>query len=336
MIIPKGRVVYENLNTSFTKLSELLSELKSESHTGYVRVCFWDYEAVLYFDGGKIINGIEEKGDERLVGPDAVGGVMEKVQEKNGTISVYHLPAETVTLLASTIRGEALYKDLSTEFTSLLKLIEKLCAEAHTGYIEVNIRELDGAGMIFMQAGDPVTSVFSFDGKTATGPNVLSRIIEVASHHGAIFHVYQAELEAAIADGAEVMAGLELPLLLEMWEDILTTVERAIADVAKLEMFLNTFKDVRVQFAEKYPFLDPFAAQFSYEHGKIQVQGASTRQLNQGLSECLTKTIHMLDEKLPKIDLPERTRDALTFLAESRREELQKFGLPALLPEIFE
>jgi hypothetical protein len=335
MIIPKGRVVYENLNTSFTNLNELLAELQSEKHTGYMRVRYWDYEAVLYFDGGKIINGFEEQGGERIIGADAVSGLIEKVQEKDGTISVYQMPAETITLLASTIRGEVVHKDLSSEFTNLSRLIEKLRREALTGYVEVNIQDVDGAGMIFIQAGDPLTSVISINGETVTGPDVLQRIIETAANHNATFNVYKAELEAAIVDGAEVMAGLEMPLLLSVWEDVLSSTERVVAENIDAKAFRNTFKDVRLQNAEHYPFLDPFAAQFNYVDGKIEVQGASARQLNQGLSECLLETVRVLDEELTKTDLMQPIQDAMAFLTESRSVELERYGIPALLPGFF-
>jgi hypothetical protein len=335
MIIPKGRVVYENLNTSFTNLNELLSELQSERHTGYMRVRYWDYEAVLYFDGGKIINGFEETGEERVFGADAVSGLIEKVQEKDGAISVYQMPAETITLLASAIRGEVVHKDLSSEFTNLSRLIEKLQRESLTGYVEVDIHDVEGSGMIFIQAGDPLTSVISINGETVAGPEVLQRILQTASDYDATFNVYKAELEAAIVDGAEVMAGLEMPALLSVWGDVMSAVERAVAEKIQAQIFQDRFKDVRIENAESHPFLDPFAAQFKFEDGKVEVQGASARQLNQGLSECLLETVHSLDEESSNIDLIQPIREAMTFLIESRSEELERYGIPALLPSFF-
>lgn len=335
MIIPKGRVVYENLNTSFTNLNELLSELQSERFTGYMRVRYWDYEAVLYFDGGKIINGFEEKGEERIIGADAVSGLVEKVQEKDGAISVYQMPAETITLLASAIHGEVVHKDLSSEFTNLSRLIEKLRRESLTGYIEVDIHDVDGSGMIFIQAGDPLTSVISINGETVAGSDVLQRILQTASDHDATFNVYKAELEAAIVDGADVMAGLEMPALLSVWGDVLSTVERVIAEHMGAQVFHDRFKEVRIQNAERHPFLDPFAAQFHFEDGKVDVQGASARQLNQGLSECLLETFLSLDQQLEKTDLVQPIQTAMTFLMESRSEDLERYGIPALLPRFF-
>lgn len=336
MIIPKGHVVYENLNTSFTNLNELLTELQSERLTGYMRVSYWDYEAVIYFDGGNIIHGFEEKGGERIVGPDAVSGLIEKAQEKDGAISVYQLPPETVTLLASAIRGEVVHKDLSSEFTNLPKLIEKLSSEAHTGYIEIALQAIEGTGMIFMQSGEPVASVISVDGETSSGPNVMRQIIEIASTQLATFNVYRAELETTITDSVEVMAGLDLPSLIRIWGEILAATERIAASTGEPQSFHKTFKDVRVELADAHPFLDPFLAQFTYENGKMEVHGVSPRQLNLGMSESLLETIRLLDEKHPKSDLHELAREALDFLRESHVEEFARFEVAAWLPGLFE
>lgn len=336
MIIPKGRAIYENLNTSFTNLNELLTELKNERHTGFMRVRYWDYEAVIYFDGGKIINGVEERGDERILGPEAVSGLIEKAQEKDGAISVYQLPAETVTLMASSIRGEVVHRDLSSEFTNLPKLIEKLRSESHTGYIEVSLQNIEGTGMIFMQAGDPIASVLSVNGETNSGPNALHQIIDIASSHAATFNVYRAELESIIADGEQVMAGLDLPSLIKLWGEILSSIERVIASVGEGKTFHDTFKDVRLQNAERHPFLDPFLAQFRYEDGGIEVQGVSPRQLNMGLSETLLETIQQMDDKLPDSDLQRLIRESLVFIRESHADEFERFGVTSWLPGYFE
>jgi hypothetical protein len=215
-------------------------------------------------------------------------------------------------------------------------LIEKLRSESHTGYVEVSLQNIEGTGMIFMQGGDPIASVLSVNGETNSGPNVLHQIIDIASNHPATFNVYRAELETTIADGVEVMAGLDLPSLIKIWEEILLSIERVVASVAEGKAFHNTFKDVRLQNAERHPFLDPFLAQFKYENGGIEVQGVSPRQLNMGLSECLLETILLLDDKLPKSDLHGLIRESLAFIQESHADEFERLGVTSWLPGYFE
>jgi hypothetical protein len=334
MIYPQGKIIYENLNTSFTNLEELLIGLKSERHTGFVRISYWDYNGALFMDSGKLINAVAERGNERSAGLDAVSGIMEKSRQKDGTISVHSLQTELVTLLAGAANGEVIHQDLSTEFTNLTGLLEKLRADKHTGSVEVVLQGDNGIGVIFLQDGDAVTSILSTNGESFSGADMLPKVIERASIHGAIFNVYRANLSASIAEGAEVMAGFELPLLLELWGDIIASVERIADGFSKNGEFIKTFDQVRLQYAEAYPFLDPFAAEFEYQEGHIELKNTSVRQLNAGLGECLTTTITTLDAQNPKNDLMGRVKDELAPLKESRGEAIAKFKLDSILPDL--
>lgn len=334
MIYPQGKIVYENLNTSFTILEELLLGLKSERHTGYVRVSYWDYNGALFMDSGKLINAVAEKGSERSTGLDAVSGIMEKSRQKDGTISVHSLPPELVTLLASAANGEVIHQDLSTEFTNLASLLEKLRADGHTGSVEVVIHGDGGVGVVFLQDGDTVTSILSVNGESYSGADILAKVIERASLHGAILNVYRANLSASIAEGAEVMAGFELPLLLELWGDVISSAERIVDGVSKNGEFVKAFNQIRIQYAEAYPFLDPFAAEFDYQKGHIELKNTSVRQVNAGLAECLTTTIESLDAQNPKTGLMGSVKDELMRLKESRGESVAKFKLDSILPDL--
>lgn len=51
MIYPQGKIIFQNLNTSFTNLEEILIRLKEERHTGYVHLRYWEYDAARFMDG---------------------------------------------------------------------------------------------------------------------------------------------------------------------------------------------------------------------------------------------------------------------------------------------
>ena len=103
---------------------------------------FWEYRGTLFIDRGRIINGLEEIGDGRNAGDRAVKSIMERAKQKDGTVSVYALSDEMVATLASVLNSKTKYRDLTTELTSLEKLISKLKKEEHSGYVEVLLREL--------------------------------------------------------------------------------------------------------------------------------------------------------------------------------------------------
>jgi uncharacterized membrane protein YcaP (DUF421 family) len=126
MVIPKGKVVHEDLSTSYTDIQELLRDLRQNSFTGYCQVNFWEYRGTLFLDRGRIINGIEEVGNDEVIGDRAIKNILNRASEKDGTVSVFQLPDEMVATLASVLNSKVKYRDLTTDLTSLDKLISKL------------------------------------------------------------------------------------------------------------------------------------------------------------------------------------------------------------------
>jgi len=124
MIFPRRDAIYQNLNTSFTNFGELLVDLKENNFTGVVQISYWEYEGVLLLDNGNIINAIEEFKEDIITGPTAVKKVTNKAKENDGAVSVFPQVGEMITMLASVAKSEIVYKDLSTEFTSLDALIK--------------------------------------------------------------------------------------------------------------------------------------------------------------------------------------------------------------------
>lgn len=268
-----------------------------------------------------------------MTGQEAVTSITRKVQEKDGTVSVYGLSAEMVTMLASVVRSEVVHKDLSTDFTSLEQLIAKLQSEGHTGYVEVAMKDDKGAGVIFLQDGDAIESILSTNGDAISGAQVLPRIIETASTLGAAFNVYRAAVEEAFGESAEIMAGFELPQLLEVWQEIIATAESTVNGLSSEGHFLNTFKDALIERAEDYPFLDPFAAEFEYKGGEIAFRGETVKNFSQGLGECLSATISKLAAEAPDAGLAGMVRGELAAVKERHAEAIEKFALEATMPD---
>ncbi|MBI5180991.1 MAG: hypothetical protein HZA05_06275, partial [Nitrospirae bacterium] len=210
MLLPKGKIVHENLNTSYTNLNVLLHELGESGFTGYVSIHFWQYEAVLFLERGTIINAVSE-GNSRKTGQDAVNAVMSKAREKDGTISVYQLSEEMVTMFSAAAEGEAVHKNLTTDFSSLDRLISKLRAENHTGHIEISIKNNSGSGIVFLHAGEPIEAIFSDkDSVVQSGSGILDSIIAMAAKEGAVFNVFKASLSKAKTGGQIKIDGADI------------------------------------------------------------------------------------------------------------------------------
>ena len=331
MIFPKGKMMYENLNTSFTNFGELLLNLNATSFTGYVHVSFLEYEGVLLVDSGKVVNAFEEIGETRATGQKAVASILSHAKDRDGTISVYHLSTEMVTMLASMMKGEVVYKKLTTELTSLDKLIDKLKNEEHTGYIEITMNKEKGTGIIFLQSGDAIESIVSTNGETISGPQVLNRMIETSSATGATFNVYKADPKGIFEDSVEIMAGFELPQLLAVWQDILGAVERATHGLYDEGHFLDVFKDTLIERAADYPFLDPFAAEFEYKNGKIFFHGELVNNFSHGLGECLNATIDTLATENRDANLAAKIKTEVQAVKKKHAQVIEKFNLEATM-----
>lgn len=335
MIFPKNIPVYKNLNTSFTDVGELLKNLEENGFTGCVEVVFWEYDGLLLMDNGNVVNAVEEIDGGTFTGQGAVERVIDKSREKDGAINVYRVDGEMVTMLSSIARSEIVYRDLSTDFTSLEGLINKLQGDDHTGYIEVHLEGDKTTGFIFLLAGKVINSLFSAGGEDITGKNMLPRIIEQASLQGAVFNVYQAGLEESMEESEEIMASFDFPQQLELWGQVLGAAERVVDRLTSEGHFLNILKDNLIENADEYPFLDPFAAKFFYQDGEIEFRGEPHKDFSRGLAEGLEGTLNTLDQELPNRDIYGLVKRQVDPLVDQNQDLIKKFRLDRLLPGMF-
>ena len=334
MIFPKVQALFENLNTSFTNVGELLLDLQANSVTGYVQVSFWEYEGILFLNSGSIVNAIEETEGKRKIGQDAMINVTARAKTRDGTISVYSLSKEMVNMLSGVVESEVVHKDLSTEYTSLEKLITKLQGEGHTGYIEINFKGEKGSGIIFLQAGEPIESILSTGGEVVSGFEILPRIVQAATTFDATFNVYKAAVEQTFTEGTEIIAGFDLPQLLEVWGEIINTAEKAINGQSGDGHFLNTFKDTQIEKADEYPFLNPFDNEFEYKDGQVAFSGESVTNLSRGLGECLGAAVGKLTAESPGADLSGLIKTELAPVMEKHAEIIKIFNLEEALSDL--
>jgi hypothetical protein len=337
MIFPKGEVVHKNLSTSYTNLNGLLLSLKSEDFSGYVKIGFLDYEAVLFMDSGDIINAIEQSGDKKRFGQRAISSIISKAKEQDGMINVYQLSPEMVTVLASTLKREVLYKDLSTDFTSLQRLISKLGEASHTGYIEIALKSGRGTGVIFFQEGEPLETILTAeDGNLISGTNILTKIIEEAQGAGAVFNVYRANLPTSSDHMIEIGEGGDLGDLLRVLQDTISTIETVVDGLIKKGIFSSELRRILVKKSNEYPFLDPFAAEFRYKDGKIVFTGKTDiHELTRGLGECLGLTIEALSSQFSKKEILHQMKGELDQIKADFGKEIKRFNLEATMPDIF-
>jgi hypothetical protein len=334
MILPKGETVHENLRTAYVDLNSFLQTLKDDNFTGYLQVSFWDYEGILFLEAGEIVNAMEEVQGIRNGGEEAVGNIILKSKQDDGRINVYKLMPEMVTILASATMKEATYKDLSTEFTSLDKLLEKLNKENHSGYIDIMLNDNQGKGIIFFQNGE-IAEVVMSDEKSGLiyGKDKLDSIIAEVLKRGATFNVYRAGLDNS-GGRAILSQSLDLQNVIAVIQEVVGITESVVDSLANRSgIFLDNFKKAQVEKSEDFPFLDPFAAEFEYRNGIITLQGKIPAEVFiLGIRDCLELTLGKISLDMTHDALYEKIRFALRPTMVKFKDRIEALGLKSTMP----
>ncbi len=334
MMFPRDRTLYANLNTSFTSFEALLADLQSRRLTGYVEVVFPGYTGTLLLSEGEIVNACEESGAGRLTGAPAVRGIVARAAEKDGTLNVSTAFPDVVLLLHRLMDARPLYKDLTSAFTSLDRLIAKLRADGLTGYVEVQAGDGQGTGVIYLADGEPVESVLSTPSGINAGQDALNTIVQLVTASGGAFNVFVEAAPAAAAHGAPARpagpvaaAETHREALLAFWSEVVATVESVADGFSKPGRFLLAFKEVLVARAPTYPFLDPFAAEFEYRAGNVAFDGPLPDEFSKALGDCLSDTVSKLAFQLKRADLETRIRERLQGVSEKHAAVVDRFNL---------
>ncbi|HSB70577.1 MAG TPA: hypothetical protein VLT62_14725 [Candidatus Methylomirabilis sp.] len=335
MIFPKGQVVYEHLNTSFTRLDAMLEELKADNFTGYVQLNAPEYLGLVLLNGGSIASAMEEGGGQRRNGGGAIEGILAKGRERDGLVSVFRVSPEMAHLLSHASRSQVVYKDLTSDLTSLDRLISSLQGRRHSGCIEVQLSKGRETATIFLLEGKVLEITWYHQGTASAGPTVLDQLIRVAAAEGALFTVYsvdttQREPETSAPQGHVRQEQVSL------WQEVLKAAEGSVDPLARTGTFLTTFKRTCIDLADAYPFLDPFAAEFEYRDGQIRYDGeASAVAFNQGLSRCLAQCLRTLAGQPATKEVLGRMASMANALKKRHGGRLAEIGLGEVLPEVF-
>ncbi len=335
MIFPGGQVVYENLNTAYTQFDAMLAQLRSNSFTGYVKLVGWQYEGIMVLDKGTVVNAIDEMHGELRSGTIVAETLVEKAHERDSTISVYRLTEEMAQALAGLHNGEAIYRDLESEFTNLERLVAKLASEKFSGYVQIRSKANSDFALVLMRDGN-TASLWSQNGTTLSGPEALPKILETAAASNALLTVYRTDLREAHRKGADLTDSLSRQEVLAFWRALLNQVEVVVDQQMGAETFAIELRRACVAHVDKYSFLDPFAAEFEYLHGEIKFEGqASLAELNQGLRAAVCQVISELFANTNKKELTTKLRPVAEQMESKYSRLLSQIGLTSELPELF-
>lgn len=312
MLLPKGVPLYQRLDTAFTKLPELLRVLKEEKFYGYVEVKLRGYQGVLVCDAGDLVSAYEQAEGQRRAGEEAISGVLARADERGGEINAIQISPEMVYHYAALGTSQAVYKDLSTEFTRLDKLLADLVRQRHTGHVEVVFGDGD-TGLLFLAEGEPVQCLC---GGPSEGPGADSvafqSIMERAEKEKGSISVFRATGEPIVRTNTSAVAAHaeeRRTQLLTGLQKILGELKAVVDGMAGPGTFAAAFHRALQERSQEYAFLDPFEGLFEFKDGRVTFRGDETPEVViPAVRSCVVHALTALsnDRALPGKELRSR------------------------------
>ena len=326
MIFPRGRALHRNLDSLFVKIDSLISILETKLFTGYLNILSTGYEGVLVFYRGKPVAAFDKNKGVKNKGHVAKKQILRKGKEKDCSINVYAMPGKTLARLMSMKNLRLIYKDLSSDFADLDSLVEKLQYGGAYGCIDVTALNNQWTGIVFLSPEQIDASFLSYNDRTTTGATVLEDMRILLSRTGAVFNVFSTRNKIKPFERMVSENKPSQEQLVQVWGDIIGTVDKTVQPHIKKRGFTYTFKTVLKEISVVYPFLHPISGGFYYENGKASYRG-STTQLSEALGKSLSATVSRLAAESRKVNLTVLVKSALQSLIQQHEEVIKHFSL---------
>ena len=298
IVTPKENPLIGPLNSYYVQIDRLIEHCQGEVGCGCLYVKATSSEGILFFDKDEILNGVfEQRGGEEIFGTDAIEALINSAESTNFSLSVFLLRAEDIYFWSTMPEAKRIYQDLTTEFTDLEGLIKKMKSEGLTGFIDVQIGKDKGGGLVFFNSGQVTGGSYSWgSGDNQRGENDQKQLIQLTKDHGGSFHVSRISLDENAKnadapldlDAEEVAEGPSLRIVNAMGE-MIAIFERTVRSSKHLDNdFMTVLNRKFVEKADRFPFLDPFAAELKYDNQRIVIEGeVSDEELTSGLCESI-------------------------------------------------
>ncbi len=156
MILPKGTPVWINLNAFFVDVDLMLIFLKKNQFTGFVKFEFAEDQFMILIDEGDVVAGaVINTTKGKSYGKSVSEIVLLTKKHKNIKITISKLLSETVGIYEDLFNEnfEVIHKDLHSDFSNIIKFINKQQNDKFNGYIQLDFINSDKNGIIIMNDG---------------------------------------------------------------------------------------------------------------------------------------------------------------------------------------
>lgn len=220
MFIPSGKLIHDNLATSYVLIAPLVEDLAEGGFSGLVQVALSDTDNFIVLTGGKVGSVIQKTGEN--FGLITLDELAQQARRERGRIAVSTYPRTTAAIVAGRMHAQPLYSGLSTEFTDTEKMIGKLVREVdREWFIEVNTESnLHALIHLFEGRCEIVSSVNEGEAAAFDGKPALEALLRDCRHSRGTFDVFLAGTDESAApahrfEPFEASAGVSSPIPLK-------------------------------------------------------------------------------------------------------------------------
>jgi len=330
--IADGEAVYHNLTSDWANLGKLIKKLSSERKTYFINLAFEETARGLIYIEGEKIEAACMTGGEHLLGEEAINRLTQDSESTIATFSVYR-QADTGTL--SQFNGKEVEASLTRLVSQTAPSATKSSVlpappasttapiQPSTPSIVTDVptpaQATPASASVSTQA--PTTTPY-YESLLPSGsgtPSSPSQVIEVKAKNNSFDDILEViEVEAPVrpivpvsaqpsATGVSAAQVTPAPLpetsksgndmrdLMQLMSQVVAAVERGMTVAGRGSSFPTALRAGLLAVTERYPFLDPFAAEFEYQDKEIVFVGtAQPGEFASGLTEALRQMVEDL------------------------------------------
>lgn len=327
IVFPVDLPIVKDLNSYYLNIERFVEHYQGFLAAGAISFAAPSAAGVILFDEYRFLNAWYSDKSDNLVGAKAFTKLLQISSQKNFNVAVYEVDSDTIYYWAHTCDTNQLYNDLKSEFTDINTMLGKMKTEKLTGFLEVGIESTGKSGQIFFNNGMIIGSRGMGSDQVKQNPSALKDLVDNANESICVFSVYQvnvankfeeivftsgsAKMVATPAAAAQPPAAPKAEPLkqvqsaqaaqpsaqprqnqayyIEMLQLLIQMLEKIIKANKKIKVDFDTLlKKTFVDKVDKYDFLDPFAAELTYENGRLKFYGrTSDKILVAGIVECV-------------------------------------------------
>lgn len=304
--IASGEPVYENLSSDWANVGRLLKKLAAEKKTYFLSLAFEQgtQRRGLIFVDGDHTEAVCAVGDDQLTGKEALDKLIRDSETELATFSLYRqATAPGLSAMGSSAsRGTAPTPAVSSASASSSSTTTSAMPQVG-GFTPSNAQQ---------PAATPYYEAFLPSGNEARVPEL--NLSEPKARAGAFEDILDVvDADSPVRPGVNTMPSLsaaqmtpaplpEAPKTGGEMRDLMTLMSRVVAAVEKGmtaagrgSSFPTALRAGLLAVTERYPFLDPFAAEFEYQDKEIVFVGtAQPSEFATGLSEALRQMVEDL------------------------------------------